>query len=272
MDKNQIFNMIKVHVIFSISARRPFLMPPYFLRREHCMGLNFISAILFAGVFAVSCKSREYNASETQNANDVVQKLPFNAYLLWRDGNKKADGTIVEPILDYPEGYDVLAGPAPRALIDGVFYEAPDRVEGKDYESLLKVTPGVKLEDDYLLTYPSKDGRELKLKFHLWSSPHPTFHPSAAQVCKEKGARLPILQELVDFCGSRKEEIQRINGATVFSPKSCMYWSATVSSTYRGHAYVFHGQPESGFAKKHTRQAGNGIPGNEAWRVCVSAP
>jgi hypothetical protein len=69
------------------------------------MRLSFVQGILCVGVLTVSCKPREYNESETKSATGDVKTLPYNAYLLWRDGYKKADGTTVQPIHDFPEDY-----------------------------------------------------------------------------------------------------------------------------------------------------------------------
>jgi hypothetical protein len=196
------------------------------------MRLSFASGILCAGLFAVSCKSREFNGSEVSNATNKiatavsgpVNPKAFNAFLLWRDGRGA-------PILDYPAGYDVFEG---KIDPDGVFYLPIETYRYGDI-SIGSVTEGAKVEAD-LLTYPTKEGRTLELKFFAPAEKEMN-HAKAVQYCKAKGLRLPHVQELLDFCAAGTAK----DGSGFHANNRCRYfWSASVDANTRNNAWLFN--------------------------------
>jgi hypothetical protein len=225
--------------------------------KEHFMRLSFASGILCAGLFAVSCTPREFNGSEASNATDTIANAvsgpvnpkTFNAFNIWRDGK----GT---PILDYPAGYDVQEG---KIDPDGVFYVASSTY-WQNIKFIGSVTEGAKVEAD-LLTYPTKEGRTLVLKF---SAPAENMmdHANAVQYCMAKGLRLPHIQEIFDFCaaGTAKDwSGEYINSRCA----ERHFWSASVVSSSRNYAWQFNGH--YGNVKDYDRYSDNGVR-------CVGAP
>jgi hypothetical protein len=126
-------------------------------------------------------------------------------------------------------------------------------------------TPGAKFENGILI-YPSKDGRELKLKFKFGIAGTPYTHVEAIKHCQEKGARLPILQEIMDYCAVGSEKRQGNRG--YYETTRCnlqRYWSATVPATEREYAYSYNG-----FVIKTERVRGR--YDNSGHVICVGTP
>jgi hypothetical protein len=230
------------------------------------MRLSFASGILCAGLIAVSCVQRDYNKAETKavsntktmvknpdgtftvtcdwgavensvtaeqiNKDDVckgtqVNPMAFNAFLLWRDGK----GTS---ILDYPAGYERHEG---KIDPDGVFYVASSTYWQND-KFIGSLTEGAKVEAD-LLTYPTKEGRTLALRFSAPAEKKMT-HANAVQHCKAKGLRLPHIQEIFDFCAAGTAK----NAGGYYTNNRCadrLFWSASVNSDDRNYAWQFGG-------------------------------
>jgi hypothetical protein len=158
----------------------------------------------------------------------------FNAFDVWRDG-------VGTPFVDYPAGYFSTAG---EISPEGVFY-----VDGGEYWSGSKFlgipTFGAVVEGNTLV-YPSKNGKQLKLKFFDLSSKEMS-HKDAAEYCRSQGVRLPTARELLDFCGAGVTEP---NYGPSFRedkyPRTARcgrqnLWSASVGSNYRGSAWRFYG-------------------------------
>jgi hypothetical protein len=162
--------------------------------------LPLMLGLLALGALSVSCKSREYNGTVAQNSEKDATISPFNAYELWLTGK----GT---PIFAYPAGYDGFdVDPKP----DGVFTVDDELYYGgKNGDWKGKTTEGATVEDD-VLTYPSKDGRKLSLKFSKKAEGN-YVHADAVKYCKDKGLRLPHVQELFDFCLAGTKEAEGEN-------------------------------------------------------------
>jgi hypothetical protein len=202
------------------------------------MRILCVAGLTWSVLALVQCTPRNFNAvSEVQGTGDRSlmeasptprpDKVPFNAYLLWRDGKGS-------PILDYPADYNVAGG---RIAADGVFYVHP-KTYFQDEKYTASVTDGAKVEGD-LLIYPTREGRTLALKFS-GSSEKAMKHAKAVQYCNEMGLRLPHVQELLDYCAAG--ETKDSNGG--YRNNRCqkeIWWSASVYSRGRSGAWQFNG-------------------------------
>jgi hypothetical protein len=222
------------------------------------MRLGLTCKILSIAFLAMSCKAREYNGSETQTANSVGQIVPFNAYLLWRDGNKNPDGTTVKPILEYRTDYDRNKE---KVTPDGVFYVAADTY-WKDRKFIGTTTGGAKVEGD-VLTYPEKEGRNLSLKFSQVADNG--YHETAKEKCKKLGLRLPHIQEIIDFCAAGTVKDLEGKYGNHRCGKNGYYWSVSKDSKFPGMAWRF--------------STSGGVNGGDVrfehedhFALCVSAP
>jgi hypothetical protein len=212
----------------------------------------FASGMLFAGLFLVSCAPRNYNAgSEVKGTGDIASMKEgypnaFNAFVLWRDGKGA-------PISVLPEGYDVYAG---KIEPDDVFYVGHTAYL-QSANVIGSVTEGAKVEGS-VLTYPTKEGRALALKFSILTDTVAN-HPVAMQRCKDAGLRLPHVQELLDFCasGTAKDNDGRYRSNRC---KGNDFWSASVYSNVPTNAWKFNGH--SGYVDLENR-------GNDAGVWCV---
>ena len=190
--------------------------------------------ILLSVALGQSCATRQSDGSDTRGTNGVVQLPPFNAYFLWRDGNKKLDGTNVEPIYDYPRGYDEVKG---KIDPDGVFYVAQGTY--RNYEEFFgTTTEGAKVEGD-VLTYPVRDGRSLVLKFSALADDD-MYHLDAVEHCKKLGLRLPHVQEILDYCAAGTKKGLEGSYENHRCDKSRV-WSGSVDSGQRRNAWHFAG-------------------------------
>ena len=166
--------------------------------------------------------------------------MAYNAFLLWRDADKKTDGAKTAPILELPSGYDVRSG---KIEPDDVFYVSRDAY-WKDIHSQVWIgeeTEGAKVDKD-LLSYTAKDGRQLNLKFSSLSE-KPMSHFEAVQYCAAQTPkmRLPTIRELFDFCvkGFEREKFGR------YLKSRCgpdQLWSASIFSGYRDLVWSFNGR------------------------------
>jgi hypothetical protein len=215
------------------------------------------------GLYTVTCtdgtKETKVTQAQIQSGKVCGRLTPvnpkaFNAFLLWRDG----EGT---PILDYPTGYDVLEG---KIDPDGVFYVDPKMYWFNGNMFIKSVTEGAKVEGD-LLTYPTKEGRTLALKFSA-SAEKLMHHEDAAQYCKAAGLRLPHIQEIFDFCAAGTEKSEE----GLYADNFCagrLFWSASVSSYDRLYAWLFSG--EYGSVDSYNRYARSGVVNGVR---CVGSP
>ncbi len=191
------------------------------------MRMVLVLGTLCAGVLAVSCKPREFNGSKAQSATDGLKMVPFNAYLLWRDGKGA-------PALDYPPGYSVREGEVDP---DGVFYVA-NETYWQNNRFLGTTTEGAKVEGS-VLTYPVREGRTLVLAFSAEAA-EDMLHNDAVQYCKRLGLRLPHIQELLDFCAAGTAK----DASGAYKNHRCgteSFWSASVYPTRRSDAWQFTG-------------------------------
>lgn len=211
------------------------------------------SLILCSGLFFASCISREFNVGSNvkDSANigsaekdSAKTSKAFNAFILWRDGK----GALIS---DYPASYDERDG---EIVADGVFYVGIENY-WRSERFIGSVTEGVTVEGN-LLTYPTKEGRTLSLKFSAPAKKEFT-HEEAVLYCKAAGLRLPHIQELLDFCaaGTAKD---RTGG---YKDNRCreynLWWSASLVSTNRAFAWQFG--DFDGSASNGTRLLYNGV-------------
>lgn len=231
------------------------------------MRILFVAGLACAACALVQCTPRKFNAgSDVKGTGDTasMEKDPatgtqvnpkaFNAYNIWRDGK----GT---EILDYPAGYFVPEA-YPAGHPDGVFY-----VEGYSYWKRIpdwgvpkfigSVTEGAKVEGD-LLTYPTKEGRSLALKFSAPAEIGMEYMTlrGAVQYCKAKGLRLPHIQELFDFCAAGTAK----NSEGTYRDNRCQekwWWSASLGSTYDSGPWQFKG--DYGYVNTGLRSLGHGV-------------
>jgi hypothetical protein len=261
------------------------------------MRLSFASGILCAGLFAVSCVQRDYNKAETKavtdtktivknpdgtftvtcdwgaveknvtaeqfNKNDVckvtqINPKAFNAFHIWRDGQGSE-------VLDYPQGYDVATNSG--TVPDGVFYVEVAAYWKRADEFSGVPTEGAKVVND-VLEYPSKNVKQLKLKFTKISEKKMS-HSDAVTFCKNQGLRLPTAREIFDFCAAgvtepnygpnfkygRYPQTARCGQNTL--------WSASVYSSFRNNAWLFYGN--NGVVSNYDRYVSYGVR-------CVGGP
>jgi hypothetical protein len=200
---------------------------------EIFMRILFAAGMACVACALVQCTPRLFNNDsgvKSEAAAEGVKQVDvkaFNAFLLWRDGK----GT---PVLDYPANYSVTGGK--KVDPDGVFY-LPQSTYWDKYGFLASVTEGATVKGD-ILTYPTKEGRTLALKFSA-PSEKGMSHIVAVQHCKGMGLRLPHVQELFDFCAAGTPRI-----GSEYSNNRCKgqnFWSASVVSYDRDYAWLFYG-------------------------------
>jgi hypothetical protein len=160
------------------------------------------------------------NPSPGDGLKYVNAKL-FNAFDVWNTG------TTTE-ISQYPLGYSSKAAKATEPKFDDIFYSR---------DCFASRTRGARTDYDEL-TYPVKENRKLQLQFVLAQGGPPyKTHDQAVEACKSMGKRLPVLQELVDFCNPA------VTGRS--PPMLCgissvdRFWSATISASRPEMACVF---------------------------------
>jgi hypothetical protein len=154
------------------------------------MRIGFYCGLVSAMLGVLSCKPRNYNASEAKSANDSgaenatdqINPMAFNALKIWIEG--KGD-----PVLDYPRDYET----AKPVDSQNVF--------------LLR-------ETDIIKFAAVKDF---------------VTHKEAVQYCKQQGLRLPVFQELFDFCFAPGPEMRKQRCSNV--------WSATLNTSRPLSAY-----------------------------------
>jgi hypothetical protein len=192
---------------------------------------------LASGILAVSCKSREYHGNVSQKTENGVTAPPFNAYQLWLTGKGA-------PILNYPEGYEdsnKLDGiPKP----DGVFLVDHDTYyRGENSDFFGTTTEGATVEGD-VLTYPTKEGRKLSLKFSQKAEGN-YDHSQAVKYCKDKGLRLPLVQEIFDFCAAGNKGSTNDGDKSKRCDKNAL-WSASLFALYSkpaiNRAWLYDGE------------------------------
>lgn len=195
------------------------------------------------GTFTVTC---DWGAVEenvpAEKINDVCKpvptptptptpppnKLPFNAFEMWRTGQGSA-------VLDYPQGYEITSG---STSPDGVFYENYE-VYWANFTPIGVPTAGA-FVSGALLTYPAQGERTLKLKFSP-ESPGVMIHSEAVQYCREKGLRLPTVRELLDFCAAGYARHVYDGRYSTHRCGENGLWSASVRSSSRASAWQFSG-------------------------------
>jgi hypothetical protein len=190
------------------------------------MRIALFSGILCAGVFAVSCKERNYGEGDVKAQKfEVVNPMAFNAFLLWRDGKSEA-------ILDYPAGFGSKGKKPP----DAIFYV--DESEYLRGESFIAVpTVGAAVSND-VLTYQSKNNRQLALKFEMLAGDK-MVHAKAVEECKKKQMRLPTLREAFDYCVAGTERLP--NGS--FKDHRCgkePLWTASLFAENNQYVWLFY--------------------------------
>ncbi len=175
------------------------------------MRLSDIMGILCAVVIIVSCKSNDFSESGLKGSTDKDNRLPLNAYLLWRDGKGA-------PIFDFPSKYpnNYWTYQNEGSVPDEVFF-VPKETYFLPNGEKPKTTEGVRLKGDaytpwepynprdkagigVVLTYPKKEGRTLAIKFY--DPVGKKDHKEAAKYCQSFGLRLPFPQELLDYCAA----------------------------------------------------------------------
>ena len=196
-------------------------------------------------------KSAQSCAESVEGVTQVNPKA-FNAFTIWRDG--KGD-----PILEYPAGYDVLFK---KFDSDGVFY-VPRKAYWRPPDTskfIGDATEDVQVEDD-VLTYPTKKGRSLALKFSAFASKK-MGQDEAVKYCKDLGLRLPHVQELLDFCAAGISKDR--HGQYSLSTRCSGYtWSASLDSDDSGYAWLF--RSFNGIIINNFRSYSSGVR-------CVGAP
>jgi hypothetical protein len=173
----------------------------------------------------------------TYNPPDLalMNRLPFDSFNTWRYGQ----GT---GIFKYPWDYDETRG---KSTPDGVFFVSDNEYLVPNVSH--SIFKGVPTQDAKVLNdvveYPSKDGRNLKLKFTKISDKEMP-HVKAVAHCKKQGLRLPTVRELFDFCAAGVTEPKYGPNGSIgrySATERCgkeVTWSLSISSEL-SHAWYF---------------------------------
>lgn len=166
-----------------------------------------------------------------------IDARAFNAFLLWRDG-------LGAPIMSYPPVFPKTAKEfTGNYTADSVFFDLI-RDSSKGVDNYKAPTTGVTVDNENVLIYPIKDGRKLELKF----MPAVVFSPvGAIRHCLRVGLRLPIAQEVFDYCAAGAQLTSNGNYAT----SRCGSESGMLSTTLPIGVYygvtAFEGRNGEGF-------------------------